>query len=69
MECLYRKLYGLLKQHKIRFSKFKKEVELTKADLYALEYGDMLNHDTLSRICLYFKCDLRDIMEIKNEFL
>ena len=62
----YSPLKKMLKKKKITAKQFIADNNLNTNELYALEVGGILPAQTLSRICLYLCCDVRDICTRAN---
>lgn len=65
----YTRLFDLLRQKKISFAKFRREVPLTDAEEWMIRTNGRLRADTLFRICQYLCCDIREIVEVDGHLL
>ena len=69
MEYNYVRLFELLKKRKITFAKMKRDLRLTKTEVWQLENNAPLRMETMFLICQYLRVDIRDIMEIDGQLV
>lgn len=63
------KLYELIWQHKVKDYQVAEATDLSKATISKLVQGENIDVklSTINKLCNYFKCDIKDIIEYKPD--
>ena len=63
------KLYELIWQHKVKVYQVAEATDLSKATISKLVQGENIDVklSTINKLCNYFKCDIKDIIEYKPD--
>ena len=64
MSVSYKPLFKLLIDRNMSKTDLPKALGLSSATLAKLSKGDPLSGSTIERLCIYFRCQIQDIMEI-----
>ncbi|MCF1349190.1 helix-turn-helix domain-containing protein [Ureaplasma urealyticum] len=66
MALSYNKLWKLLIDKEINKTDLAKLTGLSKSTIAKLSKGENINTEVLERICIALKCDIEDIVELKE---
>ncbi len=63
------KLYELIWQHKVKGYEVAEATDLSKATISKLVKGENIDVklSTINKLCNYFKCDIKDLIEYKPD--
>lgn len=67
MRISYQKLWGLLKDNKMKKKELAAAAELTPYMMSKLNHNMAVSMDVMLRLCKIFHCDIGDVMEVIEE--
>lgn len=67
MALSYNKLWKLLIDKDMNKTDLREKTRISQATLAKLSKGENVNTEVLERICRFLRCDISDIVEVKDE--
>ena len=67
MSFSYNKLWKKLIDNKMKKIDLQNAVNISPQTMAKMGRDENVSLDTIDKICVYFQCDIGDIMEIRNE--